>query len=406
MRYLRSSTKMLAALAATLLLGTQSMACGAETADEEFSFSEEALEESLQEAIARAGARDPGRITPAELAGSYDPNGIPSVSALINDLKLSTFGDRLLVKATFPYPQKKLTTEVLMTVLDEPGLPTFVGTGNVQYNWGSINCAYRVDLVLIVGRNEAGELTLFLRDNRPVAFQTSLPSGASSCPPIRNTWRTHAEPYMKRAPIVDVVMRMTPKITELCEAVTGRTSIVESAKRLTTGPLGAIPPNIYSASGDWERLSTPGRDTTIRAQVREIFKTIDEGIEGLDPVTQGPKLLAAWQERNAACRLSYKGSNGAVIQSSLSNFVKRAYKISFDPYHCPELRWGADASAGAEFATCNTQGEAHMKRYADEQTLRHYLERPPGGTLTPIGSGPATPEDIDFASLIERFAAH
>jgi hypothetical protein len=78
-------------------------------------------------------------------------------------------------------------------------------------------------------------------------------------------------------------------------------------------------------------------------------------------------------------------------------------ELRIDPYHCPELRWGADATAGAELATCNTQDDTHMKRYNDEQTLRNYITRPAAGTLTPIGSGPAQAEDIDFASLIERF---
>ena len=40
----------------------------------------------------------------------------------------------------------------------------------------------------------------------------------------------------------------------------------------------------------------------------------------------------------------------------------------------------------------------------DELTLRRYVDRPLSGTLTPIGSGPAEGVDIDFASLIERFA--
>jgi hypothetical protein len=84
--------------------------------------------------------------------------------------------------------------------------------------------------------------------------------------------------------------------------------------------------------------------------------------------------------------------------------VKRAYDISFDPYHCAKLRWGANATVGAEFRTCNTQDAAHMQRYNDEATLRDYLERPPASALTPIGSGLAQREDIDFASLVERFA--
>jgi hypothetical protein len=66
-----------------------------------------------------------------------------------------------------------------------------------------------------------------------------------------------------------------------------------------------------------------------------------------------------------------------------------------------ELRWGV-APGSPEFATCNTQGDAHLARYNDEQSLRNALVRPPAGTPTPLGSGPATPEDIDVPDLLAR----
>jgi hypothetical protein len=380
------------------------MACGAEST-EDADLSTEALDQSLFDVAAAAGARDVGTITPQELTGVYDPNGIPSATGLMTNIKMSLFGDHPLLTATLPYSSDlNPSTEFLLSTLKEQSMPTYVGKGTVNVDWGDIQCSYPTAVVVLVGRTDAGELNLFIRDNRPIAFPDHLPSGASSCPPILNTWRTHPDPYVKRAPIVDVITAVMPKVDDLCTSVAARVGAVDSAKRLTTAALGSVPPNIFQASGDWEAYSTPGRDTGLRAAVKEIYTLLSTGIQGLDPHTAGPRLLAAWKARDAACHLSYKSSTGTTVTTSLGTFVKRAYKISFDPYHCPELRWGADATAGAEFATCNTQDETHIKRYNDEQTLRNLVARPTSGTPTPLGSGPAQAEEIDFASLIERFA--
>jgi hypothetical protein len=241
---------------------------------------------------------------------------------------------------------------------------------------------------------------MFMRDNRPVAIPDSLPSSAETCPPITNTWRTHPDPYKKKTP----VKQFNAMVDALCTSVTSRMAVVDGAKRLTTGAMGPVPSNVYQASGDWQAQSTPGRDTTLRGAVRDIYKLVSDGTQGSEGHTNAVLLQAAWADRSAACHMSYKASNGTAVPLALGDFVKRAYKISFDPYHCPELRWGADSSAGAEFSTCNTQDDAHVKRYTDEQSLRNYVDRPASGTVTPLGSGPQTGADIDFVALIQRLA--
>jgi hypothetical protein len=47
------------------------------------------------------------------------------------------------------------------------------------------------------------------------------------------------------------------------------------------------------------------------------------------------------------------------------------FRLSFDPYHCVERRWGA---VGAELATCRDSG---LKRrwYDAEQNLRNQIDR-------------------------------
>lgn len=358
------------------ILGAAVVACGADT-NEDAAWAEHEL---------RGVA-----VATSELVGFYDPN------AQMRDIRIRDWGGSPLLTASVPYSNLTVNNvEFLLSQL-EPGSATWVGSSSLRVRWGDVQCAFPIDIVVLVTRDEVGDLKLFVRDNRPVAFPETLPSGAMSCPRVPNTWKTHPDPYTKRTPVKQFV----DMVDELCATVNARVPVVEAAKRLTTVALPALPANIYSASGDWERHSTPGRDTTLRGKVRDVSDYVDESLRGSDAQALARRMLAAWNERSAACRLSYKASNGATVPLALGDLVTRSYKLSFDPYHCPELRWGADLG-GAEYATCNTQGEAHVKRYNDEQTLRHYLDRPANGP-TPIGSGPTIAAPIDFvATLRER----
>jgi hypothetical protein len=51
---------------------------------------------------------------------------------------------------------------------------------------------------------------------------------------------------------------------------------------------------------------------------------------------------------------------------------QRLFKMSFDPYHCPELRWGAMDSS--ELATC-PDGSTKRRWYDAEERLRNQPER-------------------------------
>lgn len=362
-------------LVVMVFLGMQPLACGAESA-EDTDWSGHELE----------GVS----VTTGELVGQYVPN------AQMKNIRIRDWGGTPMLSASIPYPNITFNDVDFHLTQLEAGSATWVGSSSLRVSWGDVSCAYPIDIVVLVTRDAAGDLQLFIRDNRPVSFQDSLPSGASSCPRIANTWRTHPDPYMKRSPVTQFV----EMVDDLCTTAGARVPVVDAAKRLTTGALGALPTNIYSASGDWQTHSTPGRDTTLRGKVRDIASYVDENTQGADGAAVARKLLAAWNERSAACRLSYKSSTGAATPLALGDVVKRAYKISFDPYHCPELRWGAEIGS-SEYATCNTQSEAHLKRYNDEQTLRHHLDRPASGP-TPIGSGPATGVPIDFVATLER----
>ncbi len=202
-------------------------------------------------------------------------------------------------------------------------------------------------------------------------------------------------------------------LDQLCGDVKARVAAVDAGVHLSTAPIGTMPPNIYGADGDWEAFSTPGRDVKLRASFRNIakyatasaaaVKTHDASVswDGT-PETLITRYQSLWSQSLAACTFQYTGSAGAPSPLTLEDVQKRIYNLSFDPYACAEMRWGAYPSAPGAQAACNANDADHMQRFADERTLRNVIDRPAAGTDTPIGFGPATPEDIDVTALLAR----
>ena len=88
---------------------------------------------------------------------------------------------------------------------------------------------------------------------------------------------------------------------------------------------------------------------------------------------------------------------------------KRLFEFSFDPYQCPERRWGAH---GDELGTC---GDDEVKRrwYDAERRLRNQIERTydvkMGFSLDELlagapGSGVDAPPDVDVLNFLNRAA--
>jgi hypothetical protein len=83
-------------------------------------------------------------------------------------------------------------------------------------------------------------------------------------------------------------------------------------------------------------------------------------------------LIAAFHRVNFSCDLSYLNSAGQRIPLSFELAIRRLMRLSFDPYHCPELRWGA--THPAELATC-PRDEVKQQFFTAEQVLRNKLTR-------------------------------
>lgn len=143
-----------------------------------------------------------------------------------------------------------------------------------------------------------------------------------------------------------------------------------------------LPRNIYGTSGDWETYSTPSRDARLKTAFKELrdkaerFVTMYENGDTRHLVYNGTDIvgdmLAAYDRGTATCSVSYKRSNGAPVTLSYEQARQRLFKMSFDPYQCIELRWGA--SDPEELSSCR-DGALKRAWYQAEQNLRNQIDR-------------------------------
>jgi hypothetical protein len=182
-----------------------------------------------------------------------------------------------------------------------------------------------------------------------------------------------------------------------------------------------LPPNIYGTEGDWETYSSPSRDARLKTAFKELRdnaarflwmaarhdKKLSYGGKNL-----AADMLAAYDRHAGQCKVAYTRSDGSKIQFGYEEARRRLFDLSFDPYQCPERRWGA--TSGRELATCpdNTLKTAW---YEAERALRNQIDRTYEARMdyslaelkTPgPGKGVEAPPDIDVrAYLVAEIAA-
>lgn len=176
-----------------------------------------------------------------------------------------------------------------------------------------------------------------------------------------------------------------------------------------------LPSNIYGAVGDWEVYSTPSRDARLKTAFKELR---DEIAWFLALAAQGGKALAyagddlrrdlrrVYSKQTRACTVAYQRSDGSKTTLPFDEITRRLFRLSFDPYHCVERRWGADKAL--ELSTCS-DGRQKQLWYAAEQRLRNQLERTydvlMGFSLADLnrrvpGSGIDAPPSINVSKLL------
>ncbi|MBK9036827.1 MAG: hypothetical protein IPL61_37185 [Myxococcales bacterium] len=192
---------------------------------------------------------------------------------------------------------------------------------------------------------------------------------------------------------IDPIAEVRDQVRALCRDLADRAEAVDvaiAAGLAARAHPEAMPDNIYGTDGDWETYSTPSRDARFKAAVRELAGYV-RGLPVLARALLAPSLRAVWREE-AACQISYLGSTGVAHTLTLDDVLGRLFDLSFDPYHCPELRWGAPAGS-PERAACPDDADK-LRWYDDEARLRNRIDRD-YGVPTPLDGGPEVPPDVD-----------
>ena len=221
--------------------------------------------------------------------------------------------------------------------------------------------------------------------------------------------------------VYDPIRETRIMMRELCDDLQYRVEAVDVALRAgiqKRAQPSRLPDNIYGTSGDWETYSTPSRDARLKTsflelkeQVARFLEMAAEGSPKLDYAggNLAADLASLYKSEADQCRIAYTASDGSRRVLGFEDVRPRLFELSFDPYHCAELRWGA---RGAELATC-PDGDAKRAWYAAEQRLRNQTERSydtrMGFTLSDLdrgvaGSGIDAPPDTDALSML-RIAA-
>lgn len=169
----------------------------------------------------------------------------------------------------------------------------------------------------------------------------------------------------------------------ICTSIKARKTAVDAAttSRIYLKPHpGRLPPNIYGTYGEWEEYSTPSRDARLKVSFIELRRDIQRLVEDTEAAAPGVRydggnladdLLSAFEQEKAACTFTYWRSDRTRMRLNLGHVMDRLWDLSFDPYHCPERRWGA---RGAELETC-TDNQAKSQWYNAQRFLRYQAER-------------------------------
>jgi hypothetical protein len=171
----------------------------------------------------------------------------------------------------------------------------------------------------------------------------------------------------------DLCSDMMDRKDAVDKAITDRIHLMDSPNRL--------PENIYGTHGRWEVYSTPSRDARLKAAVREAYEKVHEGValyrQGSREVRYtGGNIIGdihdVFEEVAKGCEIEFTGSQGRAITLNLEEMIEKLFDLSFDPYHCIELRWGlTDANSLRE---CG-QDQTKMAWYRAQQRLRNTIER-------------------------------
>jgi hypothetical protein len=191
---------------------------------------------------------------------------------------------------------------------------------------------------------------------------------------------------------IDPIRQFKTDVASLCGNIqTRRAAVLEATDRglhLEPHPV-TLPSNIFGAQGDWEKFSTPGRDVVFKQRVIALGQSLGKYkklIQGNSPLLTvnytvpelKEALKQAWTEAAAACKVTYVNSKLQEVSMNLIQAVQRAPLMDYDPYICPERRFGA--TSAQELATC-ADDATKTAWHKSQQFLRNRLEKTPSEAM-------------------------
>lgn len=305
----------------------------------------------------------------------YDPNGHIATVAKVTDagkvILLDSHPDNSVSRVTYT--------------------GAFIGRSMVQAggfkNWRPLKIINGKTVAMSNSKSPGYSLEQFVGDQpNEGGFSTAKWSTSDGVLPSSRYMEVVRARLSKGAVRYRPVIEVQSEIENLCMMMKDRIDSVHAA--INKGidqksmPNGRLPENIYGTDGEWEDYSTPSRDARLKTAVAEfygdvvrmhtLYKARDAKViyDGNDIVGD---MLNAYEQASASCQLSYKKSDGRIQNLDFHSFAERLYAMSFDPYHCVELRMGA--TSGTELASCN-QSSTKDAWYKAEQSIRNSLNRP------------------------------
>ncbi|XGC81778.1 hypothetical protein ACES2L_04685 [Bdellovibrio bacteriovorus] len=217
---------------------------------------------------------------------------------------------------------------------------------------------------------------------------------------------------------IDPLQDMRTILGDICTSLKDRAVAVDFARQKGIDQVPhpiRLPKNIYGTDGEWEAYATPARDARLKVAYMDLLFQAQQSIlryRARDPqiIYSGPNLaqdlLRIYQAEARACQFSYTNSAGIAVPLDLEMARIRLFDLSFDPYHCVELRWGANSAQ--ELSTC-LDDQNKRDWYAKEKWLRYQWERRYDARMDfsleeldgpKPGAGLSRPPDVDIIRML------
>jgi hypothetical protein len=217
---------------------------------------------------------------------------------------------------------------------------------------------------------------------------------------------------------IDPIRDMQQLTADICTSLRDRVVAVDQARvsgvQNKTHP-DRLPANIFGSDGEWENFATPSRDARLKVSFMDLLDQAKQNMgryRAHDPSivynggNLGRDLLNTYNQVASGCQFAYTNSAGASVPLNLEVARQRLFGLSFDPYHCVELRWGA--STPAELASCPVD-QNKSDWYSHERWLRYQWERTYDAKMDysldeldgpKPGAGIAAPPDVDIVKYL------